>query len=382
MSYKRFKQIKKHLRFDDPVRRNKRDALAPVRILVDQFNIVMNSIYAPGPFLCVDEMLMEFHGRVCFRQFIPTKPGKFGIKIFWVVDCHNSFPLLCLVYIGADTLSQEEKNSSTSLPEAIVRKLVKKYVGAGRCITGDNYFTSLALSEFLLQEKTTYVGTIRKNRRELPPVAKCTTGRKRGDTKHFYTEKATLCSFWDKGTSPVLLLSTMHSHQLPNTVEGKSDIVLFYNSTKPFVDNLDKLVRSFRSQRKCRRWPYGIFFTLADCAVIAALIMMREVNGNEGLTHYYFKRELAYQLCMPLIKKRAQLPRVSPNTNNAFISLGVERLRQNPKDGFVNVSNSKGRCSFCPREADKKSATICEACGKFVCSVHKSTVCRDCKGAQ
>jgi len=229
MSYKRFKQIKKHLRFDDPVRRDRNDVFAPTRLLVDQYNQAVDLLYKPGPFLCVDEMLVEFHGRVAFRQYIPTKPGKFGLKIYWVVDADNSFPLRCLPYIGEKTLTPEEKSCASSLPEAVVRKLVHKYLGEGRCITGDNYFSSLALTQFLLQERTTYVGTVRKNRRELPPASKTTAGRKRGDTQHFYTENATLCSFWDKGTAPVILMSSMHSRQLQNTAEGKSDIVLFYD---------------------------------------------------------------------------------------------------------------------------------------------------------
>ena len=109
MSENRFHQIKKHLRFDDKLRRIRDDPLAPVRDIVNQFNVDVNKVYRPGPFICVDEMLLEFHGRVRFRQYIPTKPGKFGIKVYWSVDAENSYPLQCLVYIGEKTLSSEEK---------------------------------------------------------------------------------------------------------------------------------------------------------------------------------------------------------------------------------------------------------------------------------
>ena len=93
MSENRFHQIKKHLRFDDKLRRIRDDPLAPVRNIVNQFNVDVNKVYRPGPFICVDEMLLEFHGRVRFRQYIPTKPGKFGIKVYWSVDAENSYPL-------------------------------------------------------------------------------------------------------------------------------------------------------------------------------------------------------------------------------------------------------------------------------------------------
>ena len=64
MSENRFHQIKKHLRFDDKLRRIRDDPLAPVRDIVNQFNVDVNKVYRPGPFICVDEMLLEFHGRV------------------------------------------------------------------------------------------------------------------------------------------------------------------------------------------------------------------------------------------------------------------------------------------------------------------------------
>ena len=56
-----------------------------------------------------------------------------------------------------------------------------------------------------------------------------------------------MCSCWDKGNKPVLLLFAMHRAQrsTENRVAGKPDIVEFYNSTKSGVDNLDKLVDDF-----------------------------------------------------------------------------------------------------------------------------------------
>lgn len=105
-------------------------------------------------------------------------------------------------------------------------------------------------------------------------------GDVKGDTVHFYAEGSTLCSFWDKGRSPVLLLSTQHSGQ-QNRVEGKPPIVEFYNSTKSGVDNLDKLVRTYPSKRKCRRWPYSVVMSLFDSCIIAARILMNTSRGAE-----------------------------------------------------------------------------------------------------
>ena len=57
----------------------------------------------------------------------------------------------------------------SSLASRIVLDLTKDYYMTGRNITCDNFFTSLDLGRKLLKEKLTIVGTIRKNRTELPP---------------------------------------------------------------------------------------------------------------------------------------------------------------------------------------------------------------------
>ena len=51
--------------------------------------------------------------------------------------------------------------------------------------------------------------TVRQSRRGLLREAKSIQGRTKGDSVHFYKDNQTLCSYWDKGRKPVLLLSTM-----------------------------------------------------------------------------------------------------------------------------------------------------------------------------
>ena len=86
MSYERLKQLKTGVRFDDRRTRDQVDPLAPIRQVVDLFNTSLRENYEPGPHLCIDEQLIEFHGRVKFRRYIPTKPGKYGMLLYWVTE--------------------------------------------------------------------------------------------------------------------------------------------------------------------------------------------------------------------------------------------------------------------------------------------------------
>ena len=42
-------------------------------------------------YLCVDESLLAFHGRLRFPQYMPLKRARFGIKYFRLVDTETKF---------------------------------------------------------------------------------------------------------------------------------------------------------------------------------------------------------------------------------------------------------------------------------------------------
>lgn len=53
-----------------------------------------------------------------------------------------------------------------------------------------------------------------------------------------------------------------------------------------------------------------------------------------------------------------------------------------PTEVNNNVTvNGKGRCSECPRNADRKVRTICDKCKRFICAGHSSSMryCKQCK---
>ena len=250
-------------------------------------------------------------------------------------------------------------------------------------ITGDNFFSSHSLVSELLDSRTTYLGTIRANKRELPPASKSVVNRSRGDVKHFYSDKVVLASFWDKGTKPVLLWSSMHGPQVDvRGTEEKPPIVADYNHTKTAVDNLNKLVRTYSSKRKCRRWPYSIAMTLVDVAIIASHKLMQSQTGSTE-DHYTFKRELSYELCRPIMARRLQRPNRKRSVCALLANMNLAKDQQcHGADDVPPHPSSKaskpGRCSFCPRQADRKTRILCGKCSLLVCHEDSSTRCPNC----
>ncbi|KAL7868465.1 hypothetical protein SRHO_G00098490 [Serrasalmus rhombeus] len=60
---------------------------------------------------------------------------------------------------------------------------MKPYLGKGRTVATDNYFTSLSLANRLLESNTTLLGTMNKIRREIPLEAKNAKGREKLSTE-------------------------------------------------------------------------------------------------------------------------------------------------------------------------------------------------------
>ena len=103
MSRNRFTEIQKYLHFDNRATRAHRqatDKLAAFRDFWMLFQAQLPKYYIPGTDLCVDEQLAAFRGRCSFKQYIPSKPPKYGLKIWWCCDAQTSYPLKGDIYLG------------------------------------------------------------------------------------------------------------------------------------------------------------------------------------------------------------------------------------------------------------------------------------------
>ena len=67
-------------------------------------------------------------------------------------------------YLGKD----EARPATQRLSESVVIMLVEPYLGKGRNVTTDNFFTSTDLATELGKKKTSLVGTLNKIQKEVP----------------------------------------------------------------------------------------------------------------------------------------------------------------------------------------------------------------------
>ncbi len=112
----------------------------------------------------------------------------------------------------------------------------------GRTVVCDNFFTSFSLAEELWQRKMTLVGTIRKNKPELPPILLQVRQRAVHTSLFAFHQIADLVSYIPKARKNVILLSTRHREPaVADDKKRKPQIIQDYNQWKAGVDTLDQV---------------------------------------------------------------------------------------------------------------------------------------------
>ena len=164
----RFEKIRQYLHLNDRERMPPRGdrahgKLYKVRPLLDVISNTFREEYNRSKFVSIDEAMVKYKGRLGFKQYLPMKPIKRGIKVWVRADATNGFVCALQVYTGKDGGQPEH-----GLGHRVVSDLVHGLHGKNYHIFCDNYFTSVRLAEDLLASNLYLCGTTRSNRTDFP----------------------------------------------------------------------------------------------------------------------------------------------------------------------------------------------------------------------
>lgn len=348
--------------------RQKEDKLAAVREIWDQFALGLRKYYVPSSSLTVDEQLYGFRGYVPGRCYMPMKPSKYGIKIFWLCDAKNGFALEPFLYSG------KEEGRSVGLAEHVVMKLVSFYSHSWRNIFMDRFFTSYALCKNLLNNGLTMTGTMISSRRDVPQQMRVVRGREKFSTESLYEHenKIVLISYVPKRNKNVILMSSMHQNcVISRRPDYKPDIILDYNSGKGGVDLMDSRIADFTCKRMTRRYPLVFFFNVLDISLLNSFLIM-QMNDYQK-TRKHFIKTVSDKLASENIELRCNNPKIFSKSKDAFASFGVNREVR-----IICQPNSQGprKCQIGVCRTSTRHR--CFRCNRPICNDHKLSTCTDC----
>ena len=278
----------------------------------------------------------------CFRQYIPSKPARYGIKIFALVDAGTYYTQNMEVYVGRQPDGPRQVDND---PTSIVMHLAENMYWSGHSLT-DHWFTSIELAQRLKDVNVGFIGTVQKNWRFLPAlfIIKSAFDYKM-QTKYGFNDLGTLTSCYRANKKITSLLSTLPKHwrmEITNENNPKLSIILKNNQTKGGMDKVDWLKVNYSLAQTSRQWILTLFFSLLNIAGINAHIIYRK-NMNKTTGRREFSKILMRELVYPQARRQAAIVQVDKAIKTGinvvfYVREGIDKPPQ------PRAKRSHGRC--------------------------------------
>jgi hypothetical protein len=372
MSRDRFFAILKMLHFSNAEQSG--DELNKIRFVVDFLRRKFKNVFQPFKDLCIDESLMLWKGRLSFKQYIPSKRHRFGIKLFILCDVETKFIVDFIVYTGSETEINHIPNLGIS--GSVVSTLLSDFLNKGHTLFCDNWYTSPELFAFLHENKTGACGTVRPNRKGMP--ADFPTKMKTGDSFSRHTDEMLAVKFFDK--RDVHMLSTVHLDEIVSSdkinyktgeLKLKHISVMEYKDKMGAIDTTDMQISSVECARKSIKWYKKFFMHLLDVTMLNAMYLYQVQSGKKPQM-----LDFRLQVIRQLIEKYS-LPRLNPRGGRPSIHESPLRLTERHFPAPVPQTASQGsrtqrRCHVCQhtkkRESKRKDTRfMCVQCDVALC---------------
>ena len=138
------------------------DRLFKLRPFVQEIRRQLQQNYVPDCEVSIDETMVKFKGRKFFRQFLPSKPIRYGFKLFTLAESKTGYVWDFEVYTGK-AAEAEQKHT-----QKVVLRFMVPLEGKGYRVFTDNFYSSPELFLTLEDKKILACGTVRNTRKGLP----------------------------------------------------------------------------------------------------------------------------------------------------------------------------------------------------------------------
>lgn len=136
------------------------DPLFKIRPLFEQLVPKFQEQYTPGQELTVDEMIISWKGRLSFKQYMPMKPVKWGVKSWVLAESKTGYVMDMDFYTG-----KTQHGPVRDLGKKVVLDLLEGYENRGYIVFTDRFFSSPSLFHALEEKNIGACGTVNHTRK-------------------------------------------------------------------------------------------------------------------------------------------------------------------------------------------------------------------------
>ena len=303
MTKNRYEELSCYLHFSDSTKEPARgavnyDRLFKVRTVFDCVRSKCENNFKPTKNISVDEGMIGFRGRLSFRQYMPAKPTKYGIKVWMAADSSNGYVLNFDVYLGKEA----NQRRIYGLGYDVVTKMIRPFMNKNHHVYFDNIFSSVSLLEHLETNGTYACATVRCNRKDLP---RCAKEKLRPGEKVVRQKGNVVFTKWhDK--RDVSVISTNCSPLAVDLVVNRQNqqvskpaVIDLYNKNMGGVDLADQIRQYYSVGRSSYKWYRYLFWFLIDVSICNSFLLYNNYRLGQGqskVKQLLFRTNLAKQL--------------------------------------------------------------------------------------
>lgn len=357
------------------------DRLHKVKNILDLICQQFQNTLSPGECVVIDETMVPWRGRLVFRQYLPAKSHKYGVKIYKVCT-PDGYTYNLQIYAGKNAPGVPVNGHTYDVCMSLLSGLLNE----GRTLFVDNFYSSVQLCKDLLSLETYLCGTLRSNRRG-NPVGVSSKKLKKGDVYGEQNSDGIRVMKWvDK--RPVLMISSVPSHKPELKATGvkrrgedvtKPLAVIAYNKAKKGVDVSDQMSSYYTSLRKTIKWYKKVFLevVLGTCVVNSWVLYNNFGNNRKKLDMLHVRQQIIEGLLKTEEDEDTAEAEATENEGNEnedrspkrAKSRGGAKHKMERFDGPARVSRK--RCTPCYqkikeregyKEAMKKAKRVCTYC--------------------
>ena len=104
--------------------------------------------------ISIDETLSKWRGRLSFRQYIPSKAAKYGIKAFVLVKAATGYVYCHHIHVYTGNEKDAAAAAGMSITENILMRLMFSLLHLGYKLWMDNWYNSPVLAKRLLDAES------------------------------------------------------------------------------------------------------------------------------------------------------------------------------------------------------------------------------------
>lgn len=331
--------------------------------LVDHANHVFRHHYTPHEQISIDESLVGTKCHTSLLQYLPNKHHhRWGVKFWMLCDSVSNYCLGFFTYKGARNQEDKDIIRTNGLGYYVVTKLLEmgNYLNKGYHLFVDNFFMSVPIMRFLFTVSTYMTGTVRRNRKHLPPQFKKKFAV--GEKMYCRSGPVLACAYREKQSqrAPVLLLSSkvpagdieVAVRRRRGEVIQKPEVIHQYNKYMGGIDTSDMMLYTYLDERRTLRYWKKVAFNIIGRMMLNGYILYKEHYKAQGGQKIMSRYSFIVEIIEAISKEWLETKDVPDDP------AGPSGIRKLPE-------KKESRCCVCTAEGKKRrSRTVCNRCNK------------------